>query len=42
MEQVSTAFHATFCATWRRYVYVLPMRALDTEDGAPADAPVDV
>ena len=42
VEQVSTAFHATFCATWRRYVYVLPMRALDTEDGAPADAPVDV
>ena len=40
-EEVSDSFHATFCATWRRYVYVLPMRALGDEEGTPFDVAVD-
>ena len=34
--RVNAAFHATFCATWRRYVYVLPMRQLMREDRTPS------
>ena len=40
-EEVSDSFHATFCATWRRYVYVLPMRALGDEEGTPSRVAVD-
>lgn len=42
VEEVSDAFHATFCATWRRYVYILPMRSLgDEEENGLSNVAVD-
>ena len=34
--RVNAAFHATFCATWRRYVYVIPTRQLMRENRTPS------
>ena len=33
--KVSVQFHATFAATWRRYVYVMPLRQAGEEAGTP-------
>lgn len=33
--RMPTQFHATFAATWRRYVYIMPLRQAGEEDGTP-------